>query len=82
MEAIACDGENDWDEYEDEIASAVAFASWQESSANGWDWGEDEAETAAELGEAHGPVEHQEGWAAVDEAEDDDDASYQWSDEK
>ncbi len=40
--------ENDWDEYADEIASAVAFASWQEASAPQFDWDKDDAEVAAE----------------------------------
>lgn len=59
--------ESDWDEYADEIASAVAFASWQEASANMRD--EDDVEVAAELQEGHGSDESWEDWVAVDEIE-------------
>ncbi len=70
-DAAAYPEDSDWDEYSDEIASAVAFASWQEASANAWEWDEDDAEVAAERGEAQGFGENWEDWAAVDELEDD-----------
>lgn len=69
--------ENDWDEYGDEVASAVAFASWQEAAAGNGDWEEDDEGLAAELEEVQGSVDRWEDWAAVDEIEDDE--SYQWS---
>lgn len=70
-EADLGDEENDWYEYDDEIASAVAFAAQCD---------EDEAALAAELQEAHEDAEHWEDWAAVAEREDD--ASYQWDQEE
>ncbi len=70
-DAAAYPEDSDWDEYSDEIACAVAFASWQEASANAWDWDEDDAEVAAERGEMQGFGENWEDWAAVDELEDD-----------
>lgn len=69
--------ESDWDEYGDEIASAVAFASWQEAATGEEDWEEDDEGLAAELEEFQGSVDRWEDWAAVDEIEDDE--SYQWS---
>ena len=73
--------ENDWDEYDDEVASAAAFASWQDASAPQRDWDEDEAAMAAEIQEAHDEAaERWEDWAAVDELEDE--ASYQWGQEE
>ena len=73
-------GENDWDEYEDEIAGAVAFAAWQDASTHEWVWEEEGAEIGAELLEVHGSGEQWEDWAAVDELEDD--ASYHWDEEE
>ncbi len=72
--------ESDWDEYGDEIASAAAFASWQEEPGNSRDWDEDEADLAAEVEEPHLYADRWEDWAAVDEVEDD--ASYQWSEDE
>ncbi|MCY4436431.1 MAG: hypothetical protein OXE05_03760 [Chloroflexi bacterium] len=72
--------ESDWDEYGDEIAGAVAFASWQEKPKSGRDWDEDEADLAAGAEDSHEYVERWEDWAAVDEVEDDE--SYQWSEEE
>ncbi len=69
--------ENDWDEYGDEIASARAFNSWQNSASSEEYWDEDEETLAAEREEAQGSVDRWEDWAAVDEIEDDE--SYQWS---
>ena len=69
--------ESDWDEYDDEIASALAFASWQEAAAGEGDWEEEDEGLAAELEEVQGSVDRWEDWAAVDEIEDDE--SYQWS---
>lgn len=69
--------ENDWDEYPDEIASAVAFASWQQASESRLKWDEEDAEVAVEQGEVLGFGENWEDWAAVDELEDD--VTYHWS---
>ena len=77
--ALGSGEESDWDEYGDEIASAVAFASWQEESESSRDWDEDEADAAAGLEESHGYADRWEDWAAVDEVEDD--ASYQWGED-
>ena len=71
--------ESDWDEYGDEIASAAAFASWQEGPESSRDWDEDEADAAAGVEESHGYADRWEDWAAVDDGEDD--ASYQWSED-
>ena len=60
----------DWDEYGDEIASAVAFAAWQEASAHTWDWDEDDASVEAERGEAPEFGQNREDWAADDVLED------------
>lgn len=68
--------ESDWDEYGDEIASAVAFATWQEAADSEGDW-EDDEELATEFEEVQGSVDRWEDWAAVDDIEDDE--SYQWS---
>ena len=72
--------ENDWDEYDDEIASAAAFSAWQDASVPQRVWNEDEAALAAELQEAHDDAERWEDWAAVDDIEDD--ASYEWGQEE
>ncbi|MYB76034.1 MAG: hypothetical protein F4X83_02855 [Chloroflexi bacterium] len=72
--------ENDWDEYADEIASAVAFASWQQTPEPQFDWDKDDTEVAAERGEVRGFGEDWEDWAAVDELEDD--VTYHWSKDK
>ena len=73
---IPCGAESDWDEYGDEIASAVAFATWQEAADSEGDWEDDEG-LATEFEEVQGSVDRWEDWAAVDEIEDDE--SYQWS---
>lgn len=72
--------ESDWDECTDEIASAVAFASWQQASESKLEWDEDDAEVAAERGEVLGFGENWEDWVAVDELEDD--VTYHWSKDK
>lgn len=68
--------ENDWDEYEDEVASAVAFASWQQASELQLDWDEDDAEVAAEREKVHGHGENWEDRATDDEPADD--VTYHW----
>ena len=78
--ALGFGEESDWDEYGDEIASAAAFASWQEEPGNSRVWDEDEADAAAGVEESHGYADRWEDWAAVDEAEDD--ASYQWGEDE
>lgn len=70
----------DWDEYDDEIASAVAFASWQQASESRLKWDEEDAEVAVERGEVLGFGENWEDWAAVDELEDE--VTYHWSNGK
>ena len=77
--ALGSGEESDWDEYGDEIASAAAFAAWQEEPESSGDWDEDEADLAAEVEESHGYADRWEDWAAVDEIEDD--ASYQWGED-
>ena len=62
--------ENDWYEYDDEIASAVAFAAHCD----------EEAAVAADQQESDHATERWEDWAAVAELEDD--ASYQWGQEE
>ncbi|MDE2816125.1 MAG: hypothetical protein OXM03_09190 [Chloroflexota bacterium] len=78
--AGAYEEENDWDEYEDEIGSAIAFASHQETSADERDWDEEQAEMERWHLEAQESSERWQDWAAVDEIEDDE--SYQWSEDE
>ena len=73
-------GEHDWDEYDDEIASARAFAAWQEASASEGHWGTDEANCEPERLDVKVYGETREDWSAVDEVEDD--VAYQWSEEE
>ena len=72
--------ESDWDEYGDEIAGAMGFASWQEEPIGSRDWDEDEADLAAGMEDPPVYIDRWEDWAAVDEIEDD--ASYQWSEDE
>ena len=54
LDSTADEEGHDWDEYEDEIASAVAFASWQELAKFGWEGNENETDTITDPEEAIG----------------------------
>ncbi len=74
--AAGGEAECDWDEYADELASAVAFASWQQASEAQLDWDGDGAKGAVERGELLGFGENWEDSAADDELEND--VTYHW----